>query len=182
MKSKPLTNHSLAVTFQTDHIIEWSPYWTFQLCALNILPSKWKIYYAHPCRSLLPTDIFSRRKVFGLSFQKSKSNYYFFREWSFEFEIREQHLSCILIRQTHCYLQPPLPHGRSEPPSSLCLKPLLLLSGLHPCHCKVCRCNKSRFLKYMCVPSVAGWFGAEERIWSDLPSAQIILWFSFHSE
>lgn len=54
---------------------------------------------------------------------------------------------------------------------------LLLLSGLHPCHCKVCRCNKSRFLKYMCVPSVAGWFGAEERIRSSLPSAQIILWF-----
>ena len=41
---------------------------------------------------------------------------------------------------------------------------LLLLSGLHPCHSKVYCWNKSRILKYMCVPSVAGWFGAEERL------------------
>ena len=41
---------------------------------------------------------------------------------------------------------------------------LLLLSGLHPCHSKVCCCNKNRLLKCMCVPSVTGWFGAEESL------------------
>ena len=124
MKSKPLTNHSLAVTFQTDHITEWSPYWTFQLCALNILPSKWKISYTHPWRAYSPIDIFRQRKAFGLSFQV-QINYFLFQGmvfWVFS-EIWEQHLSSILIRQTRCYLQPPLTHWRSEPPSSLRLKP-----------------------------------------------------------
>ena len=124
MKSKPLTNHSLAVTFQTDHIIEWSPYWTFQLGALNVLPSIWNISYTHPCRAYSPTDVSSQKKVFGLSFQ-AQIKYFLFQGMVFRVfsEVREQHLSCILIRQTPCSLQPPLPHGRSKPPSSLHLKP-----------------------------------------------------------
>lgn len=161
MKSKPLTNHSLAVTFQTDHIIEWSPFWTFQLGAL---PSKWNISYTHPCRAYAPTDISPQKKAL-VFLSKSNQILPFSGDGLLSLPWNRRATSFLHSNQANP-LFPPATSSSWKIRTSI-LSPseiLLLLSGLHPCHSKVCCCNKSRLLKYMCVPSVTGWFGAEERL------------------